>query len=518
VPTSQQKIITKLRERRQIEADLRAMASSSAEGQFRQKAQQIASLGVPVIPAIISNLDGADEQMLMAMGTVATYLDRRDVVQALRQAVRQPQRTDQGRITAMTILGRFLDEPPDPELLESLADPEYAATSSLEQVLNQAASDPSILIDYVQGLDQQEPDVVLALIRSLRRRRDPLAVEPLRMMAQDVREETAAAALQALGTMRLPEAARALQTLRPVCPPALRPQAERLLRKLQFAGVAVGPLPLPDPEWRSLVSPVDGLGQQSVWFIQEDGPTGLARFLNILLSDRAGAVEAAGYEQVSAAGLPPRRTLGHMHDIVLADGSGAMLMLEATFDLGRRLVLEALAHNRKTQIPVAGVLRLLSPWLWGYAGAGSLAAQILPQLGDEADDLAGGSDRLVVHPAFNAWTVQAETTLLAAEEAVRHPDRDPEVWVQRLAAEVLADPHVARVFSRRLVAMSEWLMLAGDGEGSRLALAAAQALSESPRDARFVQALIRRDLELVLHSLDQQAAPGAGAEQLVGGV
>jgi hypothetical protein len=101
---------------------------------------------------------------------------------------------------------------------------------------------------------------------------------------------------------------------------------------------------------------------------------------------------------------------------------------------------------------------------------------------------------------------------------VRHPDRDPEVWVQRLAAEVLADPHVARVFSRRLVAMSEWLMLAGDGEGSRLALAAAQALSESPRDARFVQALIRRDLELVLHSLDQQAAPGAGAEQLVGGV
>jgi hypothetical protein len=71
---------------------------------------------------------------------------------------------------------------------------------------------------------------------------------------------------------------------------------------------------------------------------------------------------------------------------------------------------------------------------------------------------------------------------------------------------------VARVFSRRLVAMSEWLMLAGDGEGSRLALAAGLALSESPLDARFVQALIRRDFELVLHSLGQQAAPDAGAE------
>jgi hypothetical protein len=517
VPTSQQKIITKLRERRQIEADLRAMAANSAEGQFRQQAQQIASLGVPVIPAIISNLDGADEQMLMAMGTVATYLDRQDVIQALRQAVQQPQRTDQGRITAMTILGRFLGEPPDEELLESLADPERAATSSLEQVLSQAASDPSILIDYVQGLDQQEPDVVLALVRSLRRMRDPRAVEPLRMVAQDVREEIAGAALQALGTMRLPEAARALQTLVPISAPALQPQAERLLRKLLFAGVEVAPLPLPEPEWRALVSPVDGLGQQSVWFIQEDRSTALARFLNVLLSDRAGAVETAGYEQVSAPGLPPRRTLGHLHDIVLADGSGAMLMLETTFDLGRRLVLEALAHNRETQIPVAGVLRLLSPWLWNYAGAGSLAAQILPQLGD-ADALAGASDRLVVHPAFTAWTIPAEAIQLAAEEAIRHPDRDREVWVQRLAAEVLLDPQVAGVFSRRLVAMSEWLMLAGDGEGSRLALAAARALAESPRDHRFVQALIRRDLEFVLHSLGQQGAPDTGAEQLERGV
>ena len=183
--------------------------------------------------------------------------------------------------------------------------------------------------------------------------------------------------------------------------------------------------------------------------------------------------------------------------------------------LGRLPLISLLAANA---IPVAGVLRLLSPWLWGYAGADSLAAQTLPQLGDEADDLAGGSDRLVVHPAFHAWTVQTEATLLAAEEAMGHPDRDREVWVQRLAAEVLADPQVARVFSRRLVAMSEWLMLAGDGEGSRLALAAAQALGGSPLDARFVQALIRRDLELVLHGLEQQAAPEAGAEQLVRGV
>ena len=127
-----------------------------------------------------------------------------------------------------------------------------------------------------------------------------------------------------------------------------------MLRKLRFVGVEVIALPAPDPDWRALVSPVDGLGQQSVWFIQEAGGTAQARFLNVLLSDRAGAVEAAGHGQVPMLSLPPRRPAGHVHDIALPDGSGAMLMLEMAFDPGRRLVLEALAANRETQIPVAG--------------------------------------------------------------------------------------------------------------------------------------------------------------------
>ena len=507
---SQTRIITKLLERRQIEADLRDMMEASSELEFRRQAQKIASAGPQVLPAIVGNLDRADARMLTAMGVVATYLEPREAISALRHAVLRSELSDQGRIGAMTILERFLDQPPDDELLGSLNDPEGVAVSSLEEMVSEAKKNPSVLVEYVQGMDRQEPDVVLAVVDALREMGEPSAqtaerlavIEPLRLMAQDVREEIAAAALAALGTIRLPEAARALQTLIPAMSPDLRPQAERLLRKLQFSGVSVKALPSPGPASRALVGPPSALGQQSIWFIA--GQTGRAdvRFLNLLLHDRAGAVEAVGYPQVLMAMLPPKRPLGHLHDVALPDGSDSFLMLEASFDLGRRLVLEALAENRRTQIPVAGPLRLLSPWLWGVGGTDALPARSLPPL-EDGEQLAVESARLLEHPAFAGWTLRSEAIIRAAEEFSRHPGWESDVRIRQLAGELFSTSEIAEVFSRRLTAMSEWLLLAGDEPAAKLALAAARGMVDSPMQQPLVLALVRRDLELMLHSLSR---------------
>jgi hypothetical protein len=511
MPSAQNKIITKLQERRQIEAELREMLSESSEPELRRRARRIASMGPQVVPAIIGNLDRADAPLLAAMGLVATFLDRDEVNTALRQAVLQSQRTDQGRIAAMTILEHFLGEPPDEDLLTSLRNAKQVALASLEEVLAQAERNPVVLIEYVQGLDRQEPDVVLAVARALCDLGDQRVVEPLRMMAQDVRDEIASEAVQALGSVRLPEAARALQMLSPVIAPHLRPMADRALRKLRFVGVEIPTLPDADPAWRALVSPVDALGQQSVWFILENRATAQARFLNVRLSDQAGAIEAVGHAQVPARLLPPRRVPGSLHDIALPDGSGAYLMLESSFDLGRRLVVEALVHNRETQIPVAGVLRLLSAWLWGVGGEGASPSMALPELLPDDGSLVAVADRLLAHPAFASWTLRAGAVLEAAEELLRHPGWDLEVWIRRLAAQLFARPVIAQALSRRLLVMSEWLLLAGEDTLSRLALVSAQALLEgAAQEHPFVQALVRRDLELALHSLGQTAGPVPG--------
>ena len=89
MPASQ-KIITKLRERRQIEAGLREMFDVNSELEFRQRAQEIASLGSQVIPTLIGNLDRADARLLAAMGAVASHLDHEEVIMAMRHAVIHP--------------------------------------------------------------------------------------------------------------------------------------------------------------------------------------------------------------------------------------------------------------------------------------------------------------------------------------------------------------------------------------------------------------------------------------------
>jgi len=511
MPASQ-KIITKLLERRQIEASLRKMLAASSELEFRQRAQEIAALGSQVIPTLIDNLDRADARMLAAMGTVASHLDPEEIILALRHAAAHPRRSDRGRLGAMTILERYLGQRPDDQLLASLRDPEGAAISSLEEVLGHAKHSPAALVHYIEGLDQQEPYVVLTVVGSLRAMGSSSgtpweprqAVEPLRMMAQDVREEIATEAVSALGSMRLPEAARALQTLVPVVWPSVRPLAERLLRKLQFSGVPVEALPAPDPTWRALVSPPGGFGQQSVWFVQADQGGRHAQFLNVLLNERAGAVQAMGHSLVPLQMLPPKQPRGHLHDVAMPDGSGATLMLEASFDTGRRLIVDALAQNLSTQIPVAGPLRLLSPWLWGYAGAGALPMRRLPDLSPEDEALLRSSAQLLEHPAFVTWTVRSGATFQAAEEALRHPTWDLDIWVRRLTDELFGEPAMAHLLSKRLEAMSEWLLLAGDEVRARLALVASKGiLTRSPQEHPFLRALVRRDLLWILESREQ---------------
>jgi hypothetical protein len=319
-----------------------------------------------------------------------------------------------------------------------------------------------------------------------------------------VREEIAAAALEVLGTLRLREAARALQSLLPTAPPHLQPVAERHLRKLRFSGVEVDALPPPDPGWRALVSPPGGRGEQSVWFIFQGEGEKEPRFLNVLLHDRAGAVEAVGHPQVPVLMLPPRRPEGHVHDVALPDGSGVMLAAEVSFDVGRRLVRDGLADNCETQIPVAGTLRLLSPWLWEVGGADSLPSRQLPDIGPaEEADLAERSATLLDLPAFLTWTVRGELLFDAAEGILQNPAGNLGRQIRQLAAELLASAAVVEALQRRLTAMSEWLLLVGDETSSRMALATARAMESSPAAQPFIQALVWRDLHLVLKNLQQ---------------
>jgi hypothetical protein len=69
------------------------------------------------------------------------------------------------------------------------------------------------------------------------------------------------------------------------------------------------------------------------------------------------------------------------------------------------------------------------------------------------------------------------------------------------------------MLNKRLMAMSEWLLLADDEPRARQARIAAKEVLEGPlQDQPFLQAVVRRDLEQALASL-QDSEPVSGMEQ-----
>ena len=494
-PTGE-KIITRLRDRRQIDAALRRLPEVSSEVDLRRQVQAIARRGTQVIPSLIAALDRADSHMVAALGMVAARLDRAETVEAFRHLLRQPGHSLAARTAAVTILERFLGVQVPDDLRPGLAETTRAAVASLGALLEHAQEDPWALAGAVLEMDQQEPDVVLALVAALRGMPGPRPVELLRMLAQDVRAEIASEAVSALGSLLLPEAARALQTLIPAAGPAIRPLAERLLRKQHLAGLEVQPLPAASIALRALAGPLDGEGQRQVWFAEETAGPLARQVLILVLSDESGVVDAAQHQDVPKALLPRRQPFGTW--LLTRMGRGEMRLAEVAWDTGRRLVAEALDLNRETQIPLPGALRHLGSWLWGTRPTGTPQSPFLePEAAGE--ELAAHSDVLAEHPAFLAWHPARDAAALAADEALRRPAWDREIWVRRLTSELVAEPGMSRRLAWRLSANAEWLALAGETEPARVALAAAAALDrEEIRHLPFLLALVRRDLDAAL--------------------
>jgi hypothetical protein len=124
------------------------------------------------------------------------------------------------------------------------------------------------------------------------------------------------------------------------------------------------------------------------------------------------------------------------------------------------------------------------------------------------------SGELLDHPAFVTWTARSVATFEAAEEVLRHPNWDRAVWIRRLTEDLFGEPGVARIVKERLAAMSEWLLMAGDERRARMALVAANAVLDLPaQDHNFLRALVHRDLEKVLQSLEHNPRSISGLEQ-----
>jgi hypothetical protein len=290
----------------------------------------------------------------------------------------------------------------------------------------------------------------------------------LRMLAQGEDARVARRALDELARMRSPAAARALASLVPNLPPPLSPVAERSLRKLRFSGVSeradhdprAEPWYAPDLRWRALMSPVDLLGSQILWFVGQDESEARTVFFTVLIQDPGGLRDASGSLEVDADRVPARRRVGYTHFVVGDADAPGLTLLEAPASLACRALSDALALNWEAGAATPIGYRLFSPLIW---------------LADQADEAEEADDR------ESSATAEGEKFDPAEVEALfDHPAFIGWLEVLQLGR---VDAAALGSFARRVHAMSRWLAAAGDMWPAQVSAELAGRLDAAQADA-----------------------------------
>jgi hypothetical protein len=492
-------VLTGLMDRRALEAAFSELAEISDLDVLVERAEHIAQYGGSALPVLLSRLDTSDPQLRGGLGQVAARLERDQVVAALRSVARSRNHSDQARLTALTILNRFLDEPVDDASLAGLQDPEAIADQSLRELRHEMARNQFAVLEYLSQLAEQPPDIAQLIVGAIPTSPpDPHLVTLLRMLAQDDSPGLAQVAIDRLSRIRSADAAEALCSLVATLPPERAAQAERGVRKLRLSGIAAD-IRQTDGSWRAMLSPIDGTGAQLTWFIclpdgQESGS-----FISILSRDPVGIVTAFGSMEVDAEAMPAAQPEGTLYTFAQSDDMPPISLLEIPFDVGRNVVHRALIQNWNTGHPTPMEYRLLNRSIWNLPF--SPDPRPLPDhVGN--DFLRNQTAALLDHPAFASWfwrPLEVRTTGQPLRQQYGAPSRRTRITQ---LAEAQFVPEVMTSYRERLLEMSYWLFLALQPEAAKLAHAAAMELETRPAsESPFIRRLISIGLDVAAVSL-----------------
>ena len=491
------KVLTGLVERRALEAQFAALAGLTDAEEIARRAGEIAAYGNAALSLLISRLDTEDPQVRGSLGQVAKRLDHDQVVAALRGVARSRERKDQARLSAVTILNRYLDEPVDESLLADIQDPDGAAVRSLRELMQAMDREEVAIIEYLNQLAEQAPEVAGMILDAIPRLSPhPHLTTLMRMFAQGESQPLARSAIEQLGRTRSTEALAALDALFSALPPQLAGLADRNRRKLRMSGVPEQANVAERGDWRVLLSPVDGAGAQVVWFINRPAGHDQDTWLTVITRDPNGIVASFGAVAVPGDKLPPAQPLGSMHTLPQEEGAPPLQLLEVSFDAGRRAVQRALERHWATNTRPPLEYRLLNPQIWDARLAIGEPATVAPGPYSAAQTAA-----LLDHPAFVSWFWRNEALLDAARRLSARQGQARARHISSLAS-IHFGPDIITSYQRRLEAMADWLALAGQTQAAALAMSAAAHLAEgAAAESPFVRRLIGISLDVAAVSL-----------------
>lgn len=497
---SQGKILTGLMERRAVEAAFDALAQADAADEAARLAQRIADFGSAALPVLLARLNTEDPKVRGGLGLAAQRLERELVTPALKAVIRARNRSDQERVTALTLLDRFLHEPTDDDLLAAIQNPAGVARQSLRELIAAMDENPAAIVEYLTQLAAQPaetPGLLLQAVPGLMPH--PHLVTLLRMFAQGEDARLAQQAIEILGRTRSADALLALIGLTASAPPERVTAADRGMRKLRLSGVQAAPEPAPTA-WQALLSPVDGLGVQAIWLICRPPEAAPPTAVSVIVRDPDGilaATQAGGEVE-----LPPVVPEGEILSVPQANARRPLLLVSASFEAGRQALDRAQKLHWASGQPLPLAYRYLNQLFWQY-GPPTEEAETDPDLAAGLLARHGRTTAILLdHPAFADWFWQAPAVFEAAERLdARYTAAQRAATVAELARAAFG-PADAASYQRRLRAMAHWLELARQPEVAALArTAAAQLAVGSPEEILFVRRLIGIGLDIAAINL-----------------
>ena len=480
---SSSKIITTFQDRLALETAVKSLANTTTAAEIRHRAAEIAAkFGDRAIPVLVGQLNTTDPQMRGGLGMLAAMLDYEKTTAALRAAARNRALDDQARLTAITILDRYLNIVPDEEMYMGMGAPEEAALRSLREVLTDQQTDALVLVEYFRQLELQPLDVQLTMARAARRLEAAEAVPLLRMFVQSPTHLIAQESLQALTALGTPAAAGALQGLIPTLRPDLRATAERALQKLRLRGSTVPTLRPPAEGFRCLATPPDSRGGQYLLFIlPPDGDTP-SLTLRLALNPVDGLIEAVASAADGPADLPEPLAVGALHASLI--DVGHHLWLEAPYDYGRRRVQACLPVSLESSRPLSHAYRFLNWALWQWTPP---APQVVTLEVKPAAKSKPGLKELLNYPALSGWYLSTPQVFKLADQLLSEAERVTaqrfeRVVMRLLASELAAGTLDLPAIADALVTLKEWLLLAGRRDLALQAQTASDSLTTSPEE------------------------------------
>ncbi len=319
------------------------------------------------------------------------------------------------------------------------------------------------------------------------------------------RVERAVAAAQALGTLPVPAAAEALETVETgTAPKAVRTAARRALYRLRQAGVtrpdpparpAASPRVTPDEAW---MSAIDGTGGRGLWLTLA-GPYGERTLLAAIVSDETGLVD------FSAGALAKRRVEERLR-VLRAESPLPWVTLPAGWAWAQLVAAADRARAQGHPVPAeltAWIARLGVP-----AAAPSPIHALLPATADERL-LLDRSAALLQLPECMGWFLDPVSLAGDAVEWLQAQESrlvvSDQIKAERLAAlvdriiESRFDDAARRRWQGRLEDQAYVLLSLRRAPEAAMAVAVARALADddtAPRRVPFCRALVERSLQI----------------------